>query len=83
MSNKLSPREQRLVDAISKGEQSVDDLYRLLYPEQRALPVGKRAHQYVGAVVSRVNLKLNDRHIVPGSAKRTYTLYKKIDAAVS
>ncbi len=84
MSNKakLSLREENIVDCLleSSGDIPIMKLYNMLYGHDDADE--RKAQMYVGAVVSRINLKLVGYRIVPGETKRTYVI-KKIDAAVS
>lgn len=80
---KFSPREQRVLDILHANKLvDVVLLFHVLYPDADSVPEGKRAHQYVGTVISRINMKLGERRIVPGNIKRTYTIHKT-DAAAS
>lgn len=38
------------------------------------LPTSREQQQYVGSFVSRINARIEGRHIKPGAARRTYRL---------
>lgn len=79
MSEQLSKQEQMLYEYMlhnANVDVPIIDICRHIYNGHEG--AARRAQQFVGAVISRVNKKQNTHEIIPGlQVKRTYRLQIK------
>ena len=80
--NDLSPMQAKLVTAFRdpKGalrfdtDVSIDTIYQIMYHPQSMPPSTRQRQQRVGAIITKLNAKLNGMRVTPGQIKRTYRL---------
>ena len=81
MGIELSPREGRILEALSSGaDVPIDALYEQHVAGEETDP--RKRQNHVGAIVSQLNVKLRSMgfKIVPGVARRTYRLTQPDEA---
>lgn len=80
MSNSLTPRESELLGkfmlAGKNKDVPIDDLHAAMFDDADNRD-GKTPQQRLGAIISKVNRKLDGTEIVPGQLKRTYRFQDK------
>jgi len=85
MSSKpLSEREQNLFDLLLEREEKdvpIRRMFERFTASSGNLYTRRRMQQRLGAVIARINAKLDAQRIIPGQLKGTYRLTSKVNAS--